>query len=136
MITPARQAYVNAVAKNYVRLPGTPIRASRADRRFASLLYERRVPLRLVYAAFLLSVVRREIRSPALPRLPPIRTLAYFQSAIDELLEAPLDEDYARHLATKITPLVAQKEVQLRALLPQPDADKPRPDTPADSPGF
>ena len=136
MTTPARQAYVNAVAKNYVRLPGTPLRASRADRRIASLLYERRVPLRVIYAAFLLVVVRREIRSPTLPRLPPIRTLAYFQGAIDELLEAPLDEDYTQHLANKIMPLVAQKEVLLRALVNERDAAKGRLDTPSDSRGF
>jgi hypothetical protein len=134
--TPARQAYVNAVAKNYVRLPGTPLRASRADRRFATLLYEQRVPLSVIYAAFLLVVVRREIRSSALPRLPQIRTLAYFHGAIDELLEAPLDEDYARHLATKITPLVAQKELRLRALLNERDTATCRLDTPSDSRGF
>jgi len=42
----ARQAYVDAVVTNYVRLPGTPLRACRGDRHFARLLYEHRVPLR------------------------------------------------------------------------------------------
>ena len=63
----ARQAYVNAVVRNYVRLPGTPLRASRGDRQFARVLAEKRVPLRVVYAAFVLAIARREVRSPSLP---------------------------------------------------------------------
>ena len=64
MIPPARQAYVDAVVTNYVRLPGTPLRASRGDRHFARILQEQGVPLRVVYAAFVLAIARREVRSP------------------------------------------------------------------------
>jgi len=113
-VTKAQQAYVNAVASNYVRLPGTPPRASRGDRHIASILYEQRVPLRVVYAAFVLAIARREIRSASLPRLPAIRTLRFFQSAINEVLETRPDPAYIHHLAAKIKPLVAEKELALR----------------------
>ena len=77
-----------------LRLPGTPLRASRQDRLFARLLHVQRVPLRVVYAAFVLAIARREIRSASLPRLPAIRTLRFFQGAIDEVLQAGIDTAY------------------------------------------
>ena len=113
MTIPARQAYVDAVVTNYVRLPGTPLRPSRQDRRFARFLHEQRVPLRVVYAAFVLAIARREIRPASLPRLPAIRTLRFFQGAIDEVVQTQLDSAYVRHLAAKIKPLVAEKDAVL-----------------------
>ena len=115
MTNRARQAYVDAVVTNYVRLPGTPLRASRQDRHFARLLYEQRVPLRVVYAAFVLATTRREVRSDSLPRLPAIRTLRFFQGAIDEVLSAGLDPAYVHYLAARIKPLVADKDAALRS---------------------
>jgi len=109
----ARQAYVDAVVTNYVRLPGTPLRPSRGDRHFAGLLYEQRVPLRIVYAAFVLAIARREVRSASLPRLQMIRTLRFFQGTIDEVLHAGLDPAYVHYLAAKIKPLVAKKDAAL-----------------------
>ena len=115
MTLPARQAYVDAVVTNYVRLPGTPLRPSRLDRCFARLLHGQRVPLPVVYAAFVLAIARREIRTATQPRLPAIRTLRYFQGAIAELLQTPLDPAYVRYLAAKIKPLVAEKDAALRS---------------------
>jgi hypothetical protein len=108
-VSTAQQAYVNAVVTNYVRLPGTPLRASRGDRHFARVLYEQRVPLHVVYAAFVLATARREIRSPSLPRLSAIRTLHFFQGAIDEVVETQPDPAYIDYLATKIKPLVGAR---------------------------
>jgi hypothetical protein len=116
----ARQAYVDAVVTNYVRLPGTPLRASRQDRLFARMLHEMRVPLRVVYAAFVLAVARREIRSASQPRLPAIRTLRFFQSPIDEVIQAGIDTAYVQYLAAKIKPLVAEKDTALRFRLDDP----------------
>jgi hypothetical protein len=113
--TLARQAYVDAIVTNYVRLPGTPLRPSRQDRRFARLLHEQRVPLPVVYAAFVLAIARREIRAAAQPRLPAIRTLRYFQGVIAELLQTPLDPAYVRYLAAKIKPRVSEKDAALRS---------------------
>lgn len=115
MTTLARQAYVDAVVSNYVRLPGTPLRASRQDRRYARLLHDRSVPLRVVYAAFVLATARREIRSASQPRLARIRTLHFFQGAIAEVLGVGLDPAYVHYLAAKIKPLVAEKEAVLRS---------------------
>ena len=115
MTIPVRQAYVDAIVTNYVRLPGTPLRASRQDRRFARGLHEQRVPLRVVYAAFVLATARREIRSATQPRLAPIRTLHFFQGAIDEVLSLGLDPAYVQYLAAKIKPLVAEKDAALRS---------------------
>jgi hypothetical protein len=116
----ARRTYVDAVVRNYVRLPGTPLRPSRGDRHFARLLYEQRVPLHDVYAAFVLAVARRELRSPAQPRLPAIRTLRFFQGPIDEVLQAGLDTAYVQYLAAKLRPLVAEKDAALRSRLDDP----------------
>ena len=85
------------------------------DRLFARLLYEQRVPLRVVYAAFVLAIARREVRSASLPRLPAIRTLRFFQGAIDEVVQAGLDPAYVHYLAAKIKPLVAEKDAALRS---------------------
>jgi hypothetical protein len=111
----ARQAYVDAVVTNYVRLPGTPLRASRQDRLFARMLYEMRVPLRVVYAAFVLAIARREVRSASLPRLPTIRTLRFFLGAIEEAGQTQLNPTYVQYLAAKIKPLVAEKDAALRS---------------------
>ena len=111
----ARQVYVNAVVKHYVRLPGTPLRASRRDRRLAGALYDRGVPLRTVWAAFVLAAVRWAIRSPEQRTLETIRTLYYFVPAIDEALEASPDSDYVHYLAGKLQPFVAEKERRLAA---------------------
>jgi len=116
----ARQAYVDAVVTNYVRLPGTPLRASRGDRHFARLLHDNRVPLRVVYAAFVLAIARREIRSANLPPLPTIRTLRFFQGAIDEVLHVGLDPAYVRYLAARIKPLVAEKDEARRSRCDHP----------------
>lgn len=113
MTSPARRAYVEAVMRNYVRLPGTPLRASRADRGYAGLLHDRGVALRLVYAGFVLATARREVRSPDLPPLGAIRTLRFFHSAIEEAVGLQLDPAYVRYLAEKIRPLVAAKEALL-----------------------
>jgi hypothetical protein len=111
----ARQAYVDAVVNNYLRLPGTPLRASRGDRHSALSLYDQRVPLHVVFAAFVLAIARREIRSASLARLPAIRTLRFFQGAIEEVLQAGLDPAYVHYLAAKIKPLVAEKDAVLRS---------------------
>lgn len=50
-----------------VRLPGTPLRASRRDRQLAAALHDRGVPLRVVWAAFVLTAVRWAIRGPGAP---------------------------------------------------------------------
>jgi hypothetical protein len=109
-VTPDRQAYVNAVVTNYLRLPGTPLRASRRDRRLAATLHDRGVPLRVVWAAFVIAGVRWAIRGPQQRKLETIRTLYYFLPAIDEVLKTSPDSDYVQYLAARLRPFVAEKE--------------------------
>lgn len=108
-----RRRHVEAVIRNYLRLPGTPLRASRRDRRLAAQLHDRGVPLRVIWAAFVLAATRRVLRSPQQRKLEKIRTLHYFLGAIDEVLDTGLDQGYVEYLAAKIAPFVKQKEALL-----------------------
>ena len=109
-----RQRYVDAVVRNYIRLPGTPLRASRRDRFLAGAFYDRGIPLAAVWAAFVIASARWAIRGPQQRRLETIRTLYYFVPAIDEILALSPDSGYVEYLAAKLRPFVAQKE-RLRA---------------------
>ena len=111
-----RQAYVDKVVRNYLRLPGTPLRASRRDRRLAATLHDRGIPLRIVWAAFVIAAVRWAIRSPQKRRLEAIRTLYYYLPAIEEVLASPPEPDYIEYLAAKLQPFVRDKEGQLPSL--------------------
>jgi hypothetical protein len=106
---PSGRAYIQAVLKEYVWLPGTPHKASRQDRRLASSLYQQAVPLAVVRAALLLAAARRALRSPHLCPLPPIRTLHYFLPAIEEVLATPPDPGYIEYLTAKLHPLAQRK---------------------------
>ncbi len=109
----ARQAYVDSVVRNYLRLPGTPLRASRRDRQLAAALHDRCIPLRVVWAAFVMAGVRWALRSPQQRRLEAIRTLFYFVPAIEEALTTPPEPGYIQYLAAKLRPFVIEKEAQL-----------------------
>jgi hypothetical protein len=111
-----RQAYVNAVARHYIRLPGTPLRASRRDRQLAGSLYDRRIPLSVVWSAFVIAAARWAIRGTEQRRLDAIRTLYYFLPAIEEMLGTSPDPDYVQYLAAKLRPFVAEKDRLLGAL--------------------
>jgi hypothetical protein len=115
-ISKARQAYVNAVVTNFVRLPGTPLRASRRDRRLAAALHHRGIPLSVVWAALVVAATRWAIRGPAQRKLDQIRTLYYFVPAIEEMLAASPDADYVRYLAARLNPFVTEKDAILASL--------------------
>jgi hypothetical protein len=112
----ARQTYVNAVVRHYVRLPGTPIRASRRDRQLAGSLYDRRIPLSVVWSAFVIAAARCAIRGSEQRTLETIRTLYYFVPAIDEVRATSPDPDYVQYLAGKLRPFVAEKDRLLDAV--------------------
>jgi hypothetical protein len=95
-------AYVAAVVMAYVELPETPLSASLQDYRQARRLHDRGIPLRIVESALLLGSLRRLIRPADLPPLAPIRSLAYFQPVIDELLAHPMPENYLDYLRLKL----------------------------------
>ena len=95
-------AYMAAVVLSYVELPETPLSASIQDRRLARNLHDRGIPLQLVESAMLLASLRRLVRPADLPPLPPIRSLAYFQPVIEELLVHPMPDNYLDYLRLKL----------------------------------
>lgn len=94
--------YISAVLTLYVDLPDTPLRASVADQRQAHCWFDRGVPLEVVETALLLACLRRRTRPTDVPPLPRIRSLAYFQPIIDELLDHPAPGGYLPYLRLKL----------------------------------
>ena len=113
--TPQRR-FVRAVLARYVWLPDTPVVASRYDRRLASSLFERGVELLVVEAALLLVGARRALREPWLTPLPQVRSFAYYQPTIAEVLDNPRppDLDYLTCLLRRLRPLAELKLARLR----------------------
>ena len=105
---PETTRYVTAVLTLYLGLPDTPLGASTQDRRLARQLHERGVALHVVESAFLLASVRRLARPADVPALSPIRSLAYFQPVIEELLCNPAPETYLEYLRLKLRQLTEQ----------------------------
>ena len=101
--------YLAAVLILYVELPDTPLRASVQDQRQARRLHDRGIPLPLVESALLLASLRRLVRPADVPPLPPIRSLAYFQPVIDELLANPLPDNYLEYLRLKLRRMAGEK---------------------------
>jgi hypothetical protein len=98
----AGPTYVATVLTLYVDLPDTPLRASAQDQWLARRLHEQGVPLTLLESALLLGSLRRLLRPPDLPPLPPIHSLAYFQPVITELQQNPLPDGYLEYLRLKL----------------------------------
>jgi hypothetical protein len=78
------------------------LRASVPDQRQARLWFDRGVPLEVVETALLLACLRRTVRPADVPPLPRIRSLAYFQPVMEELLEHPVPGGYLQYLRLKL----------------------------------
>jgi hypothetical protein len=98
--------YVSSVLTLYVDLPDTALRANTQDQRQARTWYDRGVPLSVVETSLLLASLRRLARPPGVPPLPRIRSLAYFQPVIEELLESPVPDNYLQYLRFKLRSIV------------------------------
>jgi hypothetical protein len=98
--------YVSSVLTLYVDLPDTALRANTQDQRQARSWYDRGVPLSVVETSLLLASLRRLARPPGVPPLPRIRSLAYFQPVIEELLESPVPDSYLQYLRFKLCSIV------------------------------
>jgi hypothetical protein len=105
--------YVSSVLTLYLDLPDTPLPASVPDQRQARTWFDRGVPVEVVETALLLACLRRKARPADVPPLPRIRSLAYFQPVIEELLEHPAPGGYLQYLRLK-----------LRAILDNPSPAK------------
>ena len=94
--------YGETVLKLYLQLPETPLKPNANDRQTAESLRARRIDLKAVESALLLGTVRRLSRSPDMPPLSPIRSLAYFLPVIEEILFNPVPDDYLHYLRKKV----------------------------------
>jgi hypothetical protein len=97
--------YLSAVIRLYLELPETPSRASPYDRRGAAELRTRGIHLATVESALLLASLRRLGRSPDMPPLAPIRSLAYFFPVIQELVDNPIPDGYLDYMRGKLRSL-------------------------------
>lgn len=103
------QFYVGTILSLYQKLPETPTQPSSRDCFCAHQLQQRGVPLDLIESAFLLGSLRRLLRPPDAPPLPPIRSLAYFHPVIEELLRTPISDSYIQYLRHKMQPFAGRK---------------------------
>ena len=103
--------FLSAVLKLYLNLAGTPPRASANDRKSGAELHARGISLATVESALLLASMRRLARSPDMPPLSPIRSLAYFFPVIDEVLANPLPESYLDYLRRKVVLLSGRRKI-------------------------
>jgi len=94
--------YVATVLECYVQLPHTSNRPRKNDRCLAGRLFNQKVPLGIVTAAFVLATSRRTFRPNDAPPLEPIRSLAYFLPVIDELQRTPPDMLYIQLLKQRL----------------------------------
>ena len=118
ILTDALIPYVSKVLTLYLELPETPLRTTLYDQQRAAELQLRDVSLDLIEAAFLLGSLRRLLRSPGALPLSPIRSLAYFQPVIDELLSNPLSSSYIGYLRSKMKPFEGKKITESREKAP------------------
>lgn len=103
------ESYVRTILRLYQQLPETPMQPSSRDCFCAHQLQQRGVPLDLIESAFLLGSLRRLLRPPGAPPLPPIRSLAYFHPVIEELLHTPIPDSYIEYLRFKMQQFAEKK---------------------------
>jgi len=101
--------YVALVTSQFVELPETPLRANLQDQRQARRWFDAGVPLVTVETALVLASLRRLDRPRDAPPLGRIRSLAYFQPVIDELLDTPTSPAYLEYLRSKLHGLLVNR---------------------------
>jgi hypothetical protein len=86
--------------------PGDPRCQVGVGQRHARSWFARGVPLSVVETTLLLACLRRNTRPPDVPPLPRIRSLAYFQPVIEELLENLAPDGYLQDLRFKLRNII------------------------------
>jgi len=114
MNAPPSATYIADVLLWFVELPETPLRASVHDQQCARRWHDRGIPLPVVESALLLGSLRRLLRSADASPLSPIRSLAYFQPVLDELIAQPPPAGYLDYLRLKLRRLTAAKSGSAR----------------------
>jgi len=112
-----RDLYVSSVLGLYIKLPDTPAQTNSRDRDMARRLFADQVPLEIVETALVLASLRRLLRPPNVASLPRIRSLAYFQPVIEEVLQKPPGDGYLDYLRGKLAACTGH--------LPGPQQERP-----------
>ena len=94
--------YVRRILEAYRATPGTCGAIRRPDRLFANQLHQRGVPLEVVENALVLAAARRMIRPDGAAPLGTIRSLAYFASVIEEVLQLKVSQEYFQYIRHKL----------------------------------
>lgn len=102
MTQPDLEPYLHHVLDLYRRSPDTRGRCRTADRRLATTLHQRGVPISIVRAALILAAARRRARPIDARPLPTVASLHYFLPIIDELLDEPPDPAYIDLLSSRL----------------------------------
>lgn len=114
-----RRQYVQQVLDAYCRTPTCAGAVRREDQRLAHKLYDQRIPLPLIEAAFSLAAMRRLYRPFEATPLSPIRSLHYFLPLLDEIRNQAIDPGYIDYAHWKVRN--AEQELErLRKVLAQP----------------
>lgn len=96
-----RQVYVRAVLNLYVHMPDIACPPRRSDRQLAGRFFDRHIPMELVETALLLGSARRACYSRAQVS-EAIRSLHYFESIVEELVNSPPPRGYLDYLRRKV----------------------------------
>ncbi len=102
----SREEYVRKVLDAYRQTPGTTGNIRRQDRLLAAQLHDRAVPLKTVENALVLAAARRLLRPADASPLATVRSLAYFQSVIEEVQQLKVSDDYFLHLRRRLERLL------------------------------
>ena len=97
-----RSQYVQRLLDAYCRTPTCAGRVRREDRRLAHRLYDQRIPLPLIEAAFSLTAMRRLYRPFEAIPLTPVRSLHYFLPTLDEIRQQAIDPRYIDYAHWKV----------------------------------
>ena len=94
----SREEYIRQVLEAYRKTSGTMGTVRRPDRMLAAQLYQRGLAVSVIENAFVLAAARRLTRPADGPPLGTIRSLAYFQPVIEEVLGLSVSPDYFQYL--------------------------------------
>ena len=112
-----RSHYRRQLLRLYRSLPDTPHRCHRGDHAIVDQLFDHDVPLTRIEAALLLGSARRASREPSLPKLHPIRSLAYFLPVLRELPATPPPDGYLDYLRHTLNHALREQETHTRSQL-------------------
>ena len=94
-----RRDYLAELLRLYIEQPDTPDVSRRSDWAVAADLYQRAIPLDTVAHTIRLATLRRLQQDPADPPLAPVRSLAYYRTALAALTPHDLEPGYVTYVA-------------------------------------